>query len=78
MKRAFHEYLNYVFTISAGPVEPIFTVVFVDFPEIITSGESLAEAFANACEALELHLETLRKLGGRVPRPAYRLRIEAR
>ena len=53
MKRTIHEYLGYVFTISYRPAEPIFTVDFADFPAIITSGDTLAEAFANACEALE-------------------------
>lgn len=78
MKRTIHEYRGYVFTISYRPAEPIFTVGFVDFPEIITSGDTLAEAFANACEALDLHLESLQKLGVRVPRPKHRLLVETR
>ena len=59
MKQTLHDYLGYVFTISYQPAEPIFSVDFADFPEIITSGDSLAEAFTNACEALDLHLEKL-------------------
>ena len=78
MKRTIHEYLGYVFTIRYRPAEPIYTVDFADFPEIITSGDSLAEAFGNACEALDLHLESLRKLGRRVPKPRHRLLVEAR
>ncbi len=78
MKRTIHEYLGYVFTISYRPAEPIFTVDFADFPGIITSGDTLAGAFANACEVLDLHLESLRKLGVRVPRPRHRLLVEAR
>jgi predicted RNase H-like HicB family nuclease len=78
MKRTLHEYRGYVFAIRYRPAEPIYTVDFADFPEIITSGDSLAEAFANACEALDLHLESLRKLGRRVPRPKHRLLMETR
>jgi predicted RNase H-like HicB family nuclease len=54
-----HEYRGYVFTIAYQPKEPAFTVGFPDVPDIITSGDTLAEAFANACEALDLHLESL-------------------
>ena len=78
MKRTIHEYLDYVFMICYQPAEPIFTVDFADFPEIITSGDTLAEAFANACEALDLHLESLRKPGRRVPKPKHRLLVESR
>ena len=74
MKPTVHDYRDYVFTISYRVVEPI----FADFPEIITSGDSLTQAFAHACEALDLHLESLRKLGLRVPKPRHRLLVEAR
>ena len=57
-----HEYRGYVFTISYEPREPAYRVDYPDVPDIITSGETLAEAFANACEALDLHLESLQKL----------------
>ncbi len=68
-----------VFTIKYRPTEPVFTVNFADFSEIITSGDTLAEAFANACEALDLHLESLRKLRAtRVPKPKHRLLVESR
>lgn len=60
-----HEYRGYVFTVNYQAREPAFIVDFPDVPEIITSGDSLAEAFANACEALDLHLESLNKLGKR-------------
>jgi len=71
-----HEYRGYVFRIDYQAENPAYTVVFADFPEIITSGSTLADAFANACEALELHLESLQKLGKRVPRPKYTLRVQ--
>ncbi|MEI8376694.1 MAG: type II toxin-antitoxin system HicB family antitoxin [Planctomycetota bacterium] len=48
----------------------------VDFPdirEIITSGDTLTEAFAHACEALDLHLESLQKLDLPWPEPTHRL-----
>ena len=73
-----HEYRDYVFTIHYHPAEPAYTVDFPDFPEIITSGDTLAEAFANACEALDLHLESLQKLARRPPKPKHRLVVQGR
>ena len=71
-----HEYRYYVFTIGYKAQEPAFTVAYPDFPEIITSGDTLSEAFANACEALDLHLESLQKLGKRLPKPKHTLVME--
>ena len=51
MTTTHHEYRNFVFTIEYQAEEPAYTVTFPDFPEIITSGGTLASAFANACEA---------------------------
>jgi predicted RNase H-like HicB family nuclease len=72
-----HDYRGYVFTIEYQPKEPIYLVEFVDIPEIITSGDTLGEAFGNACEALDLHVESLQKLGKRVPKPKHSLVIES-
>jgi predicted RNase H-like HicB family nuclease len=72
-----HEYRGYVFAIQYRPQEPVYTVEFADFPEIITGCDTLAEAFANACEALDLHLESLQKLGKRVPKPKHTLVVES-
>lgn len=72
-----HEYRGYVFTIEYQAQEPSYAVAFADFPTIITSGETLAHAFANACEALDLHLESLQKLRKRVPKPKHTLVIES-
>jgi predicted RNase H-like HicB family nuclease len=52
-----HVYRDYVFHIHYEALDPCYSVNFPDIPEIITSGESLSEAFANACEALDLFLE---------------------
>jgi predicted RNase H-like HicB family nuclease len=71
-----HDYRGYVFTIEYSAQVPAYTVVFADFPEIITSGETLAEAFAHACEALDLHLESMQKLGYRIPEPKHALVVE--
>jgi len=71
-----HEYRGYVFKIDYQAREPAYTVTIADSPEIITSGDTLAEAFANACEALDLHLESLQKLGKRVPKPKHALVVE--
>jgi predicted RNase H-like HicB family nuclease len=72
-----HEYRGYVFTIAYEPVDPAYTVEFPDVPEIITSGDRLATAFANACEALDLHLESLQKLNLPVPQPKHRLVVQS-
>ena len=71
-----HVYRGFVFTITYRAEEPAYIVRFPDLPEIITSGAALAEAFAHACEALDLHLETLQKLGLPLPKPRHRLVLE--
>jgi len=77
MTTTHHEYRNYVFSIDYQAQEPAYSVIFPDFSEIITSGNTLAEAFVNACEALDLHLESLQKLGKRLPKPKHTLVVEA-
>ncbi len=72
-----HEYRGYVFKIDYEPREPAYTVAFADIFEITTSGNTLSAAFANACEALDLHLESLQKLGKRVPKPKHSLVVES-
>jgi predicted RNase H-like HicB family nuclease len=72
-----HEYRGYVFTIEYLAEDPIYSVDFPDIPGIITSGPTLSGAFANACEALDLHLESLQKLGLPVPEPRHRLVVES-
>jgi len=74
--KTINQYRGYVFTIEYMAEDPAFVVDFPDFREIITSGRSLPEAFQNACEALDLHLESLQKLGQRIPRSSRRLKIE--
>jgi len=71
-----HEYRGYVFKIGYQAREPIYLAEFPDFPEIITSGATIAEAFTHACEALDLHLESLQKLGKRIPKPKHTLVVE--
>lgn len=43
-----HEYRGYVFTVTYEPKDPAYVVDFSDIPEIITSGQTLGEAFTNA------------------------------
>ena len=71
-----HEYRGYVFTVTYEAKDPAYVVDFPDIPEIITSGSALDEAFSNACEALDLHLESLQKLGKRLPRAKHRLVVQ--
>jgi predicted RNase H-like HicB family nuclease len=71
-----HEYRGYVFTIEYQPQEPAYSVTFSDFPDIISSGDSLGQAFANACEALDLHLESLQKLNLPIPPAKHRLIVQ--
>ncbi|MCF6286235.1 MAG: type II toxin-antitoxin system HicB family antitoxin [Candidatus Hydrogenedentes bacterium] len=72
-----HEYRGYVFTVTYAPLDPAYVVDFSDIPDIITSGQTLPEAFNHACEALDLHLESLQKLGQTLPEPKHRLYVEA-
>jgi predicted RNase H-like HicB family nuclease len=72
-----HEYRGYVFTIDYEPEDPAYTVKYADFADIVTSGDTLTEAFAHACEALDLHLESLQKLGLPVPPAKHRLVVES-
>jgi predicted RNase H-like HicB family nuclease len=71
-----HEYRGYHFTVTYQPREPAFIVGFPDIAEIITSGETLPMAFAHACEALDLHLESLQKIGAPLPEHKHRLVVE--
>ena len=70
-----HTYRDYVFTIEYHPEDLDFEVDFPDFPSIITAGWTLEEAFSNACEALDLALETLRDLGRDIPPPSKRIHV---
>jgi len=72
-----HVYRGFVFSIIYRVEEPGYIVRFLDIPEIITSGATLTEAFAHACEALDLHLESLQKLGQPLPQPRHRVLVEA-
>lgn len=71
-----HEYRGYVFTVTYEAKDPAYVAEFSDISDIITSGVTLGEAFSNACEALDLHLESLQKLGKRIPKPKHRLVVE--
>jgi predicted RNase H-like HicB family nuclease len=46
-------------------------------PEVITSGSTLDAGFHHACEALDLHLERLQKLGIAFPPARHRLIVGA-
>lgn len=67
-----------MFTVTYQAEDPAYLVAFADIADIITSGSSLSEAFAHACEALDLHLESLQKLGKRLPASKHRLVVESR
>jgi predicted RNase H-like HicB family nuclease len=71
-----HEYRGYVYTIEYRPEDPAYTVSFADFTDIITSGGTLTEAFTNACEALDLHLESLQNLSLPIPAAKHRFVVE--
>jgi predicted RNase H-like HicB family nuclease len=71
-----HKYRGYVFSIKYQPQDPAYTVDFPDIPEIITSGATLAEAFSHACEALDLHLESLQKLNLPWPESKHHLVLQ--
>jgi predicted RNase H-like HicB family nuclease len=72
-----HVYRGFVFQIRYRPQDPAFAVEFPDLPEVVSSGTTLPEASAHACEALDLHLESLQKLGLPAPTPRCRVGVEA-
>lgn len=72
-----HDYRGYVFGVTYEAKDPAYIVEFHDIPDIVTRGATLDEAFGNACEALDLHLESLQKLGRRLPKAKHRLIVEA-
>ena len=71
-----HEYRGYVFTLTYQARHPAYVVDFPDFPDIITSGTTMNEAFGHACEALDLHFESLQKLKTKLPKPKKHLILE--
>jgi predicted RNase H-like HicB family nuclease len=52
-----HTYRGYVFTIEHDP--PGYIVDFPDFPDIITSGSTMEQAYTHACEALDRYVAAL-------------------
>ena len=76
MNTTHHEYRGYVFTIQYQAQDPTYTVTFPDFPAVITSAGTLSTAFDHACEALDLHLESMQKLKLKIPKPKHRLVME--
>ncbi|MDP8238957.1 MAG: type II toxin-antitoxin system HicB family antitoxin [Candidatus Hatepunaea meridiana] len=67
--KTIHEYRGYVFSIEFSGEYPEWTVVYEDFDDIFTGGSTLEEAFQNSCGALDLHLESMQKLGESLPKP---------
>jgi predicted RNase H-like HicB family nuclease len=59
------------FPIAIEPSTPdhAFSVVVPDLPGCFSAGDTLAEAVANAKEAIELWIATVRADGGVVPAP---------
>ena len=72
-----HDYRDFVFTITYIPEEPGYSVDFPDIANIITSGVSMNEAFVNACEALNLYLDSLEKLSLPMPIPKHRITVQS-
>ena len=53
-----------------------YSVYCPDLPGCFSNGGSAAQAKKNMAEAVALHLESLRALGTKVPKPKHRLVIE--
>ena len=73
--KTIHEYRGYVFSIEFSGEYPEWTVVYEDFDDIFTGGSTLEKAFQNACGALDLHLESLQKMGEPLPKPRLRIQL---
>ncbi len=52
---------------------PLIRLNYPIFQSSITSGETLDDAFHGACEALDVHLESLHKLKKKTPKPRHQL-----
>lgn len=76
VKTTIHSYQGYAFTIEHDEADRAYYVDFPDLPGIITSGSTLAEAFANACEAFDLHQDSYAKDGEILPPPKHRVTID--
>jgi predicted RNase H-like HicB family nuclease len=72
-----HSYRDYIFVIAYRADNPAYMVDFLDIPGIITSSDTLPQAFANACAALDVHLESLQKLGLQLPLPKHQMQVKA-
>lgn len=73
-----HSYRDYVLTIEPVPDdEAYYGVEIPDLPDVVTSGSTLPEAFTHACEAIDLYLEALDRLGRPHPEPRHRLVMES-
>ncbi len=77
MTTSLHSYRGYVFTIEYDPENPAYLVDYPDIPDIISSGSTLSQAFDHACEALDLYLEALDKIGRPQPEARHRLVLES-
>jgi predicted RNase H-like HicB family nuclease len=53
-----------------------YSVYCPDLPGCFSNGGSAAQAKKNMAEAIALHLESLRALGKRIPKPKHRLVVE--
>ena len=52
-----------------------YSVYCPDLPGCFSNGGSAAEAKKNMTEAIGLHLESLRALGKKIPKPQHRLMV---
>jgi len=53
-----------------------YSVYCPDLPGCFSNGGTAAEAKKNMAEAMTLHLEALRSLGKRIPKPKHRIMVE--
>jgi predicted RNase H-like HicB family nuclease len=53
-----------------------YSVYCPDLPGCFSNGGSAAEAKKNMAEAMALHMESLRALGKKIPKPKHRLVVE--
>ncbi|KAF1690929.1 type II toxin-antitoxin system HicB family antitoxin [Pseudoxanthomonas taiwanensis] len=61
--------MKFLIAIEPGNDTTAFGVVVPDLPGCFSAGDTLEEAFENAKEAIDLHVETLLEDGGTIPVP---------
>ena len=62
--------MKFLIAIESGTEDTAFGVIVPDLPGCFSAGDTLEEAFANAVEAIDMHVEFMIEDGAALPAPA--------